>query len=742
MENTRRTFLKQATGIAALSVGTPAWLSVSARSPVEGRAGLVPSEAEWYDKPMRWAQLAFVEDDPGNYDLAFWLDYFKRIHADAACLSAGGVVAFYPTDVPLHYRSKWLGNGDAFGDIVAGCRKQGMKILARTDPHACHQDVYDAHPDWISEDEHGNKRRHPADPSLWLTCVFGGYSFEFMTAIHVEITKRYMPDGIFTNRWQGIGICYCATCRKNFKEFSGGLDIPVTHNGQDPARKAYTMWVQKILFAQWRLWDAKIREINPNGRFIGNAGGGALSDLDMKTIGELAPTLFADRQGRSGLTPPWMNGKNAKEYRSTMGGKPVGGIFSVGVEERPRWKDSVQSADEIRLWVAEGTAQGMRPWFTKFNAKLIDRRWLPVVEEIYGWHFANESYLRNVASLARVAMVYSQQTAWFYGGEDAKTRVEDPALGFYQALVEARIPFEMVHDGQLSAEHLKPYSTLILPNIAALSDAQCLQLRAFVERGGSVVATFETSLYDEGGVRRKDFGLGSLFGARWTGEVKGPINNSYLELEHGERAHALVKGMDDVPRIINADYEVSAQPLSTSMATPVRIIPSYPDLPMEEVFQRTQKTSGPGAYVSQHGKGRVVYFPGDIDRTFWNYLNVDQGKLLANAVRWAMGAAEDECLPVEVRGKGVVDVAVWRQKSSMTVHLVNLTNPMMMKGPLREVIPMPPQEVRLRVPAGVRVTGAKLLVAGGAVPIKREGDMLVITVATAGIGEVIGFDFA
>ena len=39
-------------------------------------------------------------------------------------------------------------------------------------------------------------------------------------------------------------------------------------------------------------------------------------------------------------------------------------------------------------------------------------------------------------------------------------------------------------------------------------------------------------------------------------------------------------------------------------------------------------------------------------------------------------------------------MTVWRQRASMTVHLVNLTNPMMMKGPLREVIPIGPQRVR------------------------------------------------
>jgi beta-galactosidase GanA len=100
-----------------------------------------------------------------------------------------------------------------------------------------------------------------------------------------------------------------------------------------------------------------------------------------------------------------------------------------------------------------------------------------------------------------VGLVYSQQSAWFYGGDEAREKIDEPALGFYEALVEARIPFEMVHDRCLDAEHLAPFRTLILPNIAALSGDQCASLRGFVERGGGLVATYETSLYDEWGVR-------------------------------------------------------------------------------------------------------------------------------------------------------------------------------------------------------------------------------------------------
>ena len=67
---------------------------------------------------MRWAQLAFVEDDPGNYDQQFWLDYFRSVHADAACLSAGGVVAFYPTQTSAYSSAA---RGSAIAMPLATC---------------------------------------------------------------------------------------------------------------------------------------------------------------------------------------------------------------------------------------------------------------------------------------------------------------------------------------------------------------------------------------------------------------------------------------------------------------------------------------------------------------------------------------------------------------------------------------------------------------------------------------------
>ena len=711
-------------------------LLAAATIPLALPAANAPS-AEWYSRPMRWAQLTLVEDDPGNYDPRFWLDYFKRTHSDAACLSAGGCVAYYPTKIPLHYRSSYLGNRDSFGELVAGCRKLGMNVVARTDPHAVHQDVYDAHPDWIAVDEKGKKQKHWADPQLWVTCALGPYNFEFMTDVTREIMSLYKVDGIFSNRWEGSGMCYCEHCQQNFKKASG-LDLPRTTNPQDPARKQHILWKEARLFELWRLWNAEVKKINPGASFIANAGGGALSNLDMKTIGELAPTLFADRQARRGLMPPWSNGKNGKEYGATLGGKAIAGIFSMGVEEPYRWKDSVQSADEIRMWMIDGVAHNLRPWFTKFNGKVIDHRWMKVVEDLYGWHYRHERYLRNERSLARVGLVYSQQTATFYGGEHARAKVEDHALGFYQALVEARVPFDMVHDRMLDAANLKRYRTLLLPNIAALSTEQCAQLTEFVRNGGGLVATHETSLYDEFGVRRADFGLGPLFGASFAGKVERDVHNSYLNVDKDARSgtfHPIVHGLEEATRIINGANWVQTKRLQPGYA-PLTLVPSYPDLPMEQVFARVPRTDVPGLYARQEGRGRVAYFPFDLDRTFWEVLSPDHLALLANAVSWVT----NEEPPLVVKGKGVLDISLWMQKSSLTAHLVNLTNPMMMKGPIRETIPSPPQQVRIRVPDARRVQKVSFLVSGRAPVYKQSGGVVSVEVPPIDLHEVIALD--
>src|SRR6188508_561820 len=133
---TRRDFLKTsalAGAAAAMGVEPPRGEVANSKTsglPDPRTSGYPAPPPSWIERPMRWAQLTLVENDPGTYDPKFWLDYFRRTKADAVCLSAGGCVAYYPTAVPFHHRSEWLRDTDPFGELVAGCRKLGMVVVA------------------------------------------------------------------------------------------------------------------------------------------------------------------------------------------------------------------------------------------------------------------------------------------------------------------------------------------------------------------------------------------------------------------------------------------------------------------------------------------------------------------------------------------------------------------------------------------------------------------------------------
>ena len=730
---TRREFL-QSTAAVGTSV---AFAHVTPQPLWEGPASPAGAESvpDWASTPMRWIQLTLVEDDPGRFDPSFWLDYFKRTRSEGVCLSGGGCVAYYPTEIPFHHRSAWLGGRDVLGELVSGCRQLGMSVLIRTDPHATYDDLQAAHPDWIAIDAEGKPRRHWASPEMWVTCAYGPYNFEFMTAVHKEIMSRYRADGIFLNRWDGNGVCYCRHCIENFKA-AAGLDLPRSTSTEDPARGAWLVWRQRRLMSLLDVWNAEIRKVNSEACMIPNNGSGALNSLDTIETSRRVPMLVADRQARHGLAAPWLIGKTAKEFRATMGNKPVIGLFGVGLDEPYRWKDSVTSNAEIRIWVLDAIANGMRPWCSKFSATLHDERWLQGVEEIYQWTERNRNYLTHQQPLARVGMVYSQQTAWYYGDEHAETKVENYALGWYQALVESRIPFEMVHDQLLDLTHLANLKTLILPNVAALSDAQCEQLRAFVRNGGSLIATYETSLYDEQGKRRNSFALADLFGVEWTGKTESPMLNSYIRLEHEALPHhPLFAGVEDASRIINSVSRLDVRPRETFAEVPFTLIPSYPDLPMEKVYPRTARTDISCLYLRQPA-GRVAYFPSDIDRTFWEVLCVDHLKLLRNTVLWA----NNEAPVVEVEGPGLLDVTVWRNPGSITIHLVNLTNPMAMKGPYRDFFPIGPHTLKFNLPSHLQAKQAQLLVANKSIDLSRSSSQLTVRVPSILDHEVVAID--
>jgi len=229
-------------------------------------------------------------------------------------------------------------------------------------------------------------------------------------------------------------------------------------------------------------------------------------------------------------------------------------------------------------------------------------------------------------------------------------------------------------------------------------------LEAYVGRGGSIVAAHETSTRTPDNKLRNAIGLGKLLGVTMTGAARGPVKNTYVAI-NGE--HPISDGFEGASRIIGGT-RLLAVDAAEDTGQPFLYVPDFPDLPMEEVYPR-EEPKGAAVVTREHaGGGRTVYIPWNVGAILWEVLAADHSRLIGNAVRWALGKRPD----VEIGGRAVLDLAVRENEAGMALVLNNISNPMMMKGPIREVYPTGEITVSIAISPGKSVSKTRLLVAG------------------------------
>jgi hypothetical protein len=122
------------------------------------------------------------------------------------------------------------------------------------------------------------------------------------------------------------------------------------------------------------------------------------------------------------------------------------------------------------------------------------------VAEAFGMQADLEPVPSAMAPAAEIAIIDPSTTLRHWAPE-MRRQAESDDLGFYQALVEAKLPFEFLSDQMMTPERLDAFKVVILANARCLSDEQCRMLDDYVAGGGKVVAAFETSTRDENGKR-------------------------------------------------------------------------------------------------------------------------------------------------------------------------------------------------------------------------------------------------
>ncbi|MBD0364898.1 MAG: beta-galactosidase, partial [Flavisolibacter sp.] len=446
INNSRRTFLKQ-TAFTAAALAAGDFVSLAAN---DFGSNEVPGVEPWYTKVTRWGQINITEKDPAQYDIGWWRAYWKRTQTGGVIVNAGGIVAYYPTRVPLHRQAEYLQGRDLFGELCRTAHADGLAVFARMDSNRAHEEFYKAHPDWFAVDASGKPYKAG---ELYISCVNSPYYNEHIPAILKEIAVTYHPEGFTDNSWSGLGrdsICFCEYCKKSFRDKTGH-ELPTKKNWDDPAYRAWIKWNYE---RRLEIWDLNNRTTKAaggehciwSGMNSGSISGQSKSFRDYKEICRRADIIMLDDQARSDASGFQHNGEIGKLIHGLLGWNKLVpesmGMYQAG---RPWFRVASKPAPEARMWMINGIAGGIQPWWHMISAYHEDRRMYRTPEPIFTWHKANEEFLINRRPVSSVGVVWSQQNTDFYGRDNADELMELPWRGMTQALIRARIPYLPVH---------------------------------------------------------------------------------------------------------------------------------------------------------------------------------------------------------------------------------------------------------------------------------------------------------
>ena len=735
LRSTRREFLKQ-TALATTAVAVAPLASIGAEKAGAPESNAVP----WYRRTLRWGQTNITEIDPEQYDVAWWRSYWKRTETQGVIINAGGIVAYYPSDVPFHHRAEHLNGRDLFGELCKAAREDGLAVFARMDSSRAREDLHKAHPDWFAVRSDGQPHK---SEEYFITCINSAYYEDHIPAIMREIVERYRPEGFTDNSWAGLGRnspCFCDNCQKRFQKRTGQT-IPREKNWNDALYREWIQWNYERRVEMWELNNQVTKAAGGAnciwvGMNSGSISGQCQSFRDFRRICRRTEMIMLDHQARTDSDGFQQNGEAGKLIHGLLGwDKLIPESMAMYQTGKPVFRYTSKPEPEARLWMLDGIAGGLQTWWHNVGAYHEDRRRYETPVPVLRWHRGNEEYLVNRWPVATIGVVWSQGNMDFYGRDDAGVLVELPWRGLTQALVRARIPYLPVHADDVERDAEK-FTTLVLPDVAAMSDAQVAAVRGFVERGGGLLATGQSSLCNEWGEARPDFALADLYGAhvvasrsrdeeatrrkwatetahsylRLTPELRSRVNGPHIAGEpkiSGER-HPVLRGFEETD-ILPFGGVLEPMKLDAGTQTLLTFIPPFPAFPPETSWMREPRTDIPGLILNTMSKGsRVAFLPADLDRRFGRDNLPDHGNLLANLVRWTAG----DQLPLSVEGAGLIDCHLYTQPGRMILHLINLTNAGTWRAPVDELIRVGPFRVRVKLAADVHGRKVKLLVAG------------------------------
>lgn len=761
----RRTFLKGTAlgfgSLASLRIENP---HLNAKPLRESAAGNDPMPVDNYEPPewLNYAQAVYFDGYSAPVS-PHMKDFNAQKLLETVTLLGGNALRFQPIGHWAYYPSKVfavhpeLGSRDLIDEVSRECRKRGVHQFCYTGyghplPPAWVNDKSPRYADWVLRGpdgkSYGSYGHIGETPPLQRLCTTGD---AYRAAIRVVVKELCEHDieGVYFDAPSAFGytgICFCDSCRAGYKKFSGmnlerlsGFVKKHTPNGLPFEWEHIPADVDMPALTAWYGWANELtKEDLLDFRKIVHGSGKFMLCHDGAWTGTAIPAQYripegfmveASKDTWHRLMTGMMGASMVRPYKK-MAQMYMGSYALTWFGEPPNenpWvinETDLEDGDEICMEGFTNLACGNSPLYAVANRLYygIGSGSAEPAKEVFEVMKRVEEIHKNSVPVAYVSIVPTWESLqrWRARGSSWNMMMSE---GLMLAMLDARISFDVNPSTEMSEEWLGRQRVIALCGASGISEGDARKLGQWVKGGGSLLATYDTGLYDTEGKMRRDGGiLKEVLGV----EMKGEALESQIDCYYRVRREHEALG----------DYKAKALLFGDSRIIPVEaadgaeVIADCWSLGREEV-------RGPAVVVHSYGKGKTVYVSGSLEAYYPSSQVASLRKMLGSMIQYLAAGAP---LPFKLKApRGVYGVLRRARNEDLVLWVlgdVGFKNAA--AGRMRqEYVPVPQVEVSIRIPEGRQAKGMRLMRADHVIPFETQGEYAVATIPTLHIAEVV-----
>lgn len=679
----------------------------------------MPKSGKWYERPLRIAAMQCNFED--NLPV---LDVWKETGFNTEQLLHLFGEGYYGAFVEERH-------GQALRQYLDRAHALGIRIIAYANTHMMGDSMQDRAEAWGA--------RHPDDAlqmgyrTFVLACPNGPW-LDWMCE-GLQRLAQYEIDGVFSDG--PMGACWCKQCRAAFAKAYGYPLPDAPAAGSKEARDVAAFDVDTRAYCVKRLREA-VKSVRPEAVFYQNLHIWGLPHRIFEPLND----IVASEGGFMFYGPPaegylWKTSLCAKVLEACAKGKPTV-IFAAG-DQKP-WSWYLHSPGETELMYAASVANNASVWYgihcTSGNMQQPGGQAAAAMNR---FHAENEDVYTKTFSLAAVRILHAEASRMnYHASEDASDFYKAAGAGaangvgdvnasteaFAAMLYRNQIPFDFLAEEALDT--CEPSGALILPTAACLSDAHIDAIRRFVSGGGLLIASLDSSLFDEHGRKRIDFGLADVFGVSLQEGGYDFQNYNYFEVEAPD--HPLLAGVHGglipAPNYGLKIAAAAAEVLGTYRA------------PLPGVYVPMTEPATPAVTLNVFGKGHCLYWAGTFGEFYRAYATREYAQIVANAIATHAPAA------IVIEGAPPSVEMVLRQEarsSRVYIHLINYTGGM--TRPIERPVPLHDLALRADVARlGFTPQTARALRSGQGLTLSFEGATVGVELPVLQAYEVVALE--